>query len=180
MFRYYTQNSNLFAFEIAVVCAMVTIICLFKGKREPSEWTKHLRHTAVTCLMVTFLVACLVIVPSDPRESFYSFMIKGDNIYIHTLCPLLMLTYHLAFTGFRKYRFRHAVFTGIPTVLYGSVNLCLVYQRKLPPPYPFFNVHGQKWYITTLYAIAIPFGSMLLAYVIGKLGIRKRRDSIPL
>ncbi len=90
LFRYYTQNSNVWAFYAASACAVGDLVSLGRGRAIPG-WLRALRYVSVCCLMVTLIVPVTVLVPSGTSGSLRSFMLEGRLLYLHTLCPLAML-----------------------------------------------------------------------------------------
>lgn len=153
LFRYYTQDSNVLALIACCICLVQNVLCLCRGCRMPG-WTRKLRYYAACCLMVTLLVAGCLLAPLDPKRSFVGFMLEGKYLYLHTLCPLLMLATLYVHPGPRL-REKHALKSLIPTLIYGAVLLTLNAKGVFSGPYPFLKVRDQEAYVTITGCISV-------------------------
>ena len=79
LFRYYTQDSNLLALGVCILCLVQGIRCL-TGKRMP-RWVRSLRYYSACCLLFTLLVAGFLLTPVDSDLSFFSFMLEGKYLF---------------------------------------------------------------------------------------------------
>ena len=171
MFRFYTQDSNILALAVCAVCAVCTAFCLATGRPLPL-WTARLKHMAAVCLMVTFIIATCVLVPMEPQNSFRSFMLEGPMLYMHTLCPLVMLASYLLLQRGVPFAWYNAFVPVIPTVIYGLVSIAMNLKRVYSGPYPFLRIHEQPPAVTVAWCIAIVAGTFVLALAMGKLCVQ--------
>ncbi len=162
MLRFYTNSSNLFALAVCILSAFVTAWTLISGRLERPAWTKLLRHTAATCLMITFLIAAFVLVPSNSRgtwlsmrREFIRFMLKDAYLHLHTLCPLVLLFSFSLLDDPRPLSLRHTLWPVGCTLVYGLITLFMVGTYRYGAPYPFFQIHSQPVYITVLWCTGI-------------------------
>ena len=167
MLRYYTQSSNVLALLTCTLCAATEIICLVRGQALPG-WAQMLRYVSACCLMVTLIVAACILVPTDPGESFRSFMLEGTLLYLHTLCPLVMLAGCLL-SGGPKLTAAHALIPLIPTLTYGVITLVMNARKVYSGPYFFFRIHQQPWYMTVMWFAIIIAGNYAIAFLLSKL-----------
>ena len=172
MLRYYTNDSNILAMAVCAVCLPVGLFCLLKDRPLP-KWMQRIRHIAASCLMVTFIVAACILVPMEAHNTFYDFMIEGDYLYVHTLCPLLMLL-SVAVQGGKRLTAKHALAAVIPTAIYGAVSIFMNIRGAYEGPYPFLRVMRQPVYMSVLWCIVIVGGNFCIAWLAGKLAGGKK------
>jgi len=153
MFRFYTQDSNVLAFICCLVCAVCGVKSLIRGVKIPA-WTRHLRFYAASCMTLTLLVASCLLVPSDPNRTFASFMLEGKYLYLHTVCPLVMLALFYLHPG-PQFREKHALLALVPTLIYGTILLSMNTGGAISGPYPFLRVREQAGYVTTAGCITV-------------------------
>lgn len=164
MFRYYTQNSNLLALIACVIC----LIGELRGRPKPG-----LRYLSACCLGLTLVMAGTILVHVEPDTSFYGFMLEGKYLYLHTLCPLLVIAQLLLQRG-PAYGERHALLALIPTCIYGAVSLVLNACGAYSGPYPFLRVLDQPGYATAVGCIAVLAVNYAAARLLA-LGTSRRR-----
>lgn len=175
--RFYTQSSNLWALMGCSLCAIAEIMCLANGQALP-DWTRLIRFVFTACLMVTMIVAACILAPMDKNATFHQFMLEGHLLYLHTVCPLMMLLSCLLHAG-APLNARHALIAIIPTAIYAAILLTLNIRRIYSGPYFFFKVYEQPIYMSILWCIVILGGNFLIAWlltraqgVLGQLFIR--------
>ena len=169
MFIYYTQDSNILAMVVCAVSVAYTLVCLLLGRENRPMWIRRLKHVAASCLAVTLIVEVCVLVPMNcrrlsdfPRE-FRNGMLSGEMLYMHTVCPLLMIFSFLFLEPGKRLRGNVAVAL-IPTVIYGAVSLYMNYIRAYIGPYPFLYIYIQPVYMTVIWMIVIVGGAGLIAW----------------
>jgi len=153
MFRYYTQDSNLLALILCIICAVHGIKGLRRGKQQP-VWVRWLRYISACCLTLTLLMAGILLVSVEPGRTFHSFMLEGKYLFLHTLCPLLAIAQLFCQEG-EGYGERHALLALFPTIVYGAVSLILNACGAYSGPYPFLRVLEQPGYATAVGCIAV-------------------------
>ena len=168
-YRYYTNDSNILAMVICAVSAACTLVCLLRRDFRRPMWIRRLKHMAASCLMVTFIVAGCVLVPMECRKpgdfwrEFRDFMLRGDLLYLHTVCPLLLAVQFLLLETGRPMR-GNVYVALIPTLIYGSVSLYMNYIRAYIGPYPFLYIYIQPVYMTIIWMVVIFGGAALIAW----------------
>jgi len=166
MLRFYTQSSNVLAMFVCAVCAACEIVCLVRGCALPG-WAQLMRYVSACCLMVTMIVAACILVPMNPGESFRGFMLEGGLLYLHTVCPLVMLA-GCMIAGGAKLTAVHALIAVIPTVIYGIITLVMNFKRIYAGPYFFFQIYRQPWYETVMWMAVIIAGNFIVSWLVGK------------
>lgn len=169
MFIYYTQDSNIFAMAVCAISVVCTLICIIMGMNKRPVWIRRLKHVAASCLAVTLIVEMCVLVPMNcrrladfPREFRYG-MLYGEMLYMHTVCPLLMIFSFLFLEPGKKMR-GNVYIALVPTIIYGSVSLYMNYIRAYIGPYPFLYIYIQPVYMTIVWMIVIVGGAALIAW----------------
>lgn len=168
--RFYTNSSNVLAMFVCAICAVTGAVCLIFGLDMP-RWAQVLRYVAACCLMVTFVVAACILVPLDPGATFRGFMLKGGNLFVHTLCPLLMLAGYILSAG-EPLNVKHAALAIVPTVIYGVITIIMVSKHIYTAPYFFFRVTVQPWYDTVKWMAIIVGGNFAVSWLLTKMQIR--------
>ena len=170
--RFYTNSSNVLAMIVCTVCAAAGAVCLIFGIDMP-RWIQVLKYVSACCLMVTFIIAACILVPLDPGATFRGFMLKGDYLYVHTLCPILLLaSYMLA--GGQPLTAGHAAIAVIPTVIYGVITITMVCRHVYAAPYFFFKVTQQPWYETVKWMSIIVVGNFIVSWLLTKIHLHLR------
>lgn len=167
MLRFYTQSSNVLAMFVCAVCAACEVVCLVRGCALPG-WAQLIRYVSACCLMVTMIVAACILVPMNPGESFRGFMLEGGLLYLHTVCPLVMLAGCLI-DGGKPLTAWHALIAVIPTVIYGVITLIMNAKHVYRGPYFFFEIYRQPWYATAMWMAVIVGGNFVVSWLLGKL-----------
>ena len=167
MLRFYTNSSNVLAMFVCMICAVCEIACLVRGCALPG-WTQLLRYVSACCLMVTMIVAACILVPTDPTATFKSFMLRGDLLYTHTLCPLVMLAGCMIHGGVRLTA-AHAALAVVPTIVYGVITLIMNAKKIYTGPYFFFRIDRQPWHTTVMWMAVIVVGNFVVSWLLGKL-----------
>lgn len=153
IFAYYTQISNL-------LTLISSVVILFT---DAASW---LRYTSACMLIMTFLVTTCILAPLG--GGYKKFMISGNGLYHHTLCPILSVTSYIMWE-------KHSSLWFIPvaiTFVYGIIMLVLNWKGRVDGPYPFFRVNHQSRLATVLWMAVltgmITLISMSLIWVTGR------------
>ena len=166
MLRFYTQSSNVLAMFVCAACAVREAVCLVRGCALPG-WSQLLRYVSACCLMVTMIVAACILVPMNPGESFRGFMLEGGLLYLHTVCPLVMLAGCLI-AGGKPLGAQHALIAVLPTLAYGIITLVMNAKRIYSGPYFFFRIYQQPWHHTVMWMAVIMGGNFVVSYLLGR------------
>ena len=143
IFRYYTMDSNILAGLFSIPMAFFALRALCTGRSFPA-WAHTLRWVATTCIMITFLVVVVFL------SSLYGLanMNSNENLYLHTVTPLLCLVSFL-FLEQGPISFRGYGWTLLPTAVYGVLYYIMVVGTAIWPDFYGFNMGG-KWYISVI------------------------------
>lgn len=178
MFRYYTQDSNLLALIVCIICGVEGLKCLCKGKILPA-WMRRLRYCCASCLMLTLLVSGLLLAPMDKDLGFSGFMLEGKYLYLHTICPAIGIVQLFVQPGPRFHE-RHALGALVPTVIYAAILLAINAAGVFSGPYPFLRIREQEGYVTAVGCIAVlgvAYASARILAALTCLGRKKRRTT---
>ena len=153
-FLYYTNWSNI----LAVVGAIASLYCLFKGIRIPKALAIF-KLAATLMLTVTMLVVVFVLAPTIGWHVLFDL---GGMIFLHLLIPLLAIVDFLYLSDMDPFSRRDVVYSLIPMLIYavGIITVLLIAGNDDLAPYPFLRIHTQPLLATILWLI----GLALLAY----------------
>jgi len=161
--EYYTVLSNLFAF-------LISILYLYYYKQK-NKLVNNL-YFITTCMMtLTFLVVFFILAPMYDFD-YYWLMFKGSNLFMHTLCPSLMIVNYLFFNKNKNNVFLPLIVTGI----YGIILITLNLFKVVDGPYPFLKVYNQSVYMSILWILIIFFLNLLISFSLVKLNSKLKVD----
>ena len=166
-FRYFTVDSNLLA-ALASLLLLIAQLRRLRGGKSPSRGLLAFKFVGTAAVGVTFFtVFCFL-----GTLYGYGSMVRGVNLYMHLLTPLLaMLGFCLLETS-PALRFP-CVFLGvIPTALYGAVYFAMVVPEKRWPDFYGFNMGGHWPISCVLMAAATLLISLGLWSLRGAVGRR--------
>ena len=161
-FQFYTQDSNYLAMA-ASLCFCLYGVKQLRGEGEMPQWVRSFRYVTVSCLMVTFFVVILVLMPMM-GENALSMLYGGSMLYQHTLCPILAAVSFFAFEPVERLSKGEILKALIPTLAYALVTIILNLCRVIEGPYPFLMVYAQPWYASVMWCIVILGIAGLLAF----------------
>ncbi len=152
-FFYYTQDSNYLAMA-ASLCFCVYGVKQLRGNGEMPRWIHSFRYVAVSCLMVTFFIVILVLMPMM-GENALSMLYGGSMLYQHTLCPILAAVSFFTLEPAGPIPKRAILKALIPTLVYALVTIVLNLCRVIEGPYPFLMLYTQPWYASAMWCVVI-------------------------
>ena len=164
LFRYYTDDSNYFAF----VNTVILLIFLIRNKELP-KWLIKMRYVAALLMALTFVVTAAVLAPMKGAE-YFSLFVDGAKLYQHTFCPIL---FFISYFGLERQvpEEKKCIMCGmIPTIVYGIVLVILNLLRVVDGPYSFLRVYNQPIYMSAFWLVTIYGAAYLMAYGVWKLG----------
>ena len=119
-FRMFTVLSNMF---VGVAAAM-TIPFAVDGIRQRNyhlpRWIVNLTFSSVTCITLTFLVALTIL---SPQAGFARMMLKGSNLFLHTVVPVLAIVSFLFVNAYHTIKFKTTFLAMVPMFVYAMVYL---------------------------------------------------------
>ena len=152
-FQFYTQDSNYLAMA-ASLCFCLYGVKHLRGEGDMPQWVRTFRYVTVSCLMVTFFVVILVLMPMM-GENALSMLYGGSMLYQHTLCPILAAVSFFAFECKAQLPKVEILKALIPTLVYAVAAIILNLGRVIEGPYPFLMVYAQPWYASVMWCIVI-------------------------
>lgn len=166
-FQFYTQDSNYWAMAVSFLYCIYAIRKICRGEELPG-WIHSLRYISICCLMVTFFVVLMILMPMAGENALYM-LYGGSMLYQHTLCPLLAAFSFFTFEGKNVLPKTEVVKAMIPTFLYALITIVLNIFRVLEGPYFFLMAYRQPWYISVMWCFVILCIAGLLAFITLKL-----------
>lgn len=168
VFQYFTENSNFFAL-FACACEAICITRFLRRGTPIPRWSRILKYIAVCCLMMTFLVVFLVLIPwaySAGYDGIKMLLMAGAQPFMHAICPLLAFISFVFLETDLPLK-RSIIWLGAaPVFLYGAVSTTLNVLRVMVGPYPFLFVYQQPIWASVLWIIAMcAFGTVIAAAV---------------
>lgn len=161
-FLFYTTDSNLF-------CLTGCLLFLaHAGKREAAvpNGVHLLRYVSTCTVALTFLVVVTILAPAS--HNYFSILLGGSMLWLHTLCPLLSIISLIFFEGEVPLERRDTLYALIPTALYAAVFIVLNLLRLTSGPYFFLLVCDQPVWMSAVWLAVIFGAALLLAWAILK------------
>lgn len=125
VFRYFTVLSNL-------LCALASVIAaVFHAAGSLPFWASVLRYAATCAVTVTFATVVLFL---GPAYGGVKELIKGQDLFLHVICPLLALVTYFFFDKVRTGRM-FMILGALPVLLYG-----ILYMYKV-----LYAPEGRRW-----------------------------------
>ncbi len=163
----YTEDSNIFMLLSCILSASFSVNCLIKNKIAPPKWVKTFKYIAVCMVSLTFLVVIFVLAPMiGGIEGYKMMMLKGDMLYMHTLCPIISIIGFLMFENEPALEKKHMLYALVPTFLYAAITIVLNITHTIIGPYPFLMVYRQPIYMSVIWCIVILLAAFFVAFVI--------------
>lgn len=161
-FLFYTTDSNLFC----LIGRLIFLTYVGKGKSAVPRGVHLLRYVSTCTVAVTFLVVVTILAPAS--HDYFSVLLGGSLLWLHTLCPLLSMISLIFFEGEPPLERRDELIALIPTALYAAVFVVLNLLRLVRGPYFFLLVYDQPLWMSALWLVLILGIALLLAWSIRK------------
>jgi len=166
LFRFYTEDSNIFALFACAVCAAYTARNLKTGVSALPRWVKTFKYMAACCLAVTFVVVVCILAPTMGAGGFRLMLLSGSMLYHHLLCPAAVLISFIFLETDPPLARKHTYLAMIPTAVYAAVTVILNIAKVMVGPYPFLRVYEQPAYMSAVWFVVILGGAYLLAWAL--------------
>ena len=156
-FAYYTEDSNC----LSLIASCFTLFYLFQ--KDVPKPVQILKFMSVVGLSLTFLVVLFILIPMYDFN-FKWFLLEGDLLYFHLLCPIVAF---ISFVFFEEHHFekKDCLYAGLFTVIYSIILIVLNIIGVVEGPYPFLMVRKQSIFASILWGVlilgisyGIPFG----------------------
>ena len=166
LFRFYTEDSNIFALIACSLCAYYSLKCLKGHSSAIPLWVKTAKYMATCCLTVTFVVVVCVLAPTAGPGGYQMMLLQGSMLLHHFLGPVLAF---ISFVFLEKEPLlpkKYSFYALIPTLIYAVIILILNISHLIVGPYPFLHVYEQPVYITILWCIIIIGGAYIFTILL--------------
>ena len=164
LFRYYTQDSNLFLLIATVIWSACVARRLRDGVPVPC-WVRVLKYMATCTVALTLTVVMAVLAPMGV-DSMRNLLFSGSMLWCHTLCPILAIVASVFFDTMPDLQIRDTAVALIPTVLYGIVSVLLNVLQIWYGPYPFLYVYEQPIWVSLVWIVVIVGGAWFLSFLL--------------
>lgn len=155
-FRFFTIDSNVLAAVSCLAMIPFDIRALKGDDTQLPSWVVKLRFAGTVVVTLTLLVVLCYLMPVQGAE----LMVAGGNLYLHLICPPLVIAAFLFFESGNLQR--RDAWIGVLTVLvYAVVYLVMVVALGKWPDFYNFNDNNTWPYFFT--------GIMLFTYLISRL-----------
>ena len=123
-YHLFTILSNMLMAAAAAMCIPYTVDGLRRHNYHLPRWYVGLMFMGTTSVAVTFLVAVTVLAPA---AGFYRVLIWSNNLYLHTICPVLSILLFFFINSDHRIKFRSAFLAILPVTAYALVYLIMVF-----------------------------------------------------
>ena len=123
-YHLFTILSNMLMAVAAAMCIPYTVDGIRNHNYHLPRWYVDLMFIGTTSVAVTFLVAITVLAPA---AGFYRVMIWSNNLYLHTICPILSILLFFFINSDHRIKLRSAFLAIIPVTAYALVYLFMVF-----------------------------------------------------
>lgn len=120
----FTILSSMLMAVAAAMCIPYTVDGLRYHNYHLPRWYVNLLFMGAASVTVTFLAALTVLAPA---AGFYRVMIWSNNIFLHTICPVLAILLFIFINADHKIRLRSSFIAIIPVTAYALVYLLMVF-----------------------------------------------------
>ena len=150
--RFFTVLSNLFVGVVSGIMFVWNIKNLMQDKNDYPEWLIVLKHTATTCVGVTFATVLFLLAPGHAilGKGFIN-LYFGSNFYMHLVTPILAMVSFVCFECSQVVSFKKTLWTLVPMVLYSILYCTMVViigeQNGGWPDFYNFTFGGHNWMI---------------------------------
>ena len=123
-YHLFTILSNMLMAAAAAMCIPYTVDGVRNHNYHLPRWYVDLMFMGTTGVTVTLLVALTVLAPA---AGFYRVMIWSNNLYLHTICPVLSILLFIFINSDHKIKLRSAFLAILPVTAYALVYLVMVF-----------------------------------------------------
>ena len=116
LFRYFTINANLFTALAAAFNIPFAIEGMRKKRFTYPKWAALFHYSGTICTTLTMFFSVCMISWFDPHLAF-----GGNNLFLHLVCPVLVLVSFFMVESDNRYTFRDSVLCLIPYFIYCAV-----------------------------------------------------------
>ena len=172
--RMFTTLSNILAAFAALMCLPFQIDGLRRDRYKLPFWIVIVMYVGAVGVFLTFFVALTII---SAYQGFVKAMLTNSNLYMHTICPILITILFVLVVSDGHIKFSHSFISVIPVVTYMILYFIMVFVvREWKDHY--YTDKFIPWPVSLLLIVAISFGVCQLLRVLHNLMNKRVNKSI--
>ena len=172
--RMFTTISNLIAAFAATMCLPFQIDGLRRNRYKLPSWVVVVMYVGVVGVFLTFFTAITVI---SAYQGFVKTMFRHSNLYLHTICPILISLLFLLVISDVKIKFIHTVIAMGPVLAYMLLYYIMVFVTKEWRDHYYTNAFI-PWQVSLILLLGVTFGICQFVRLIHNLNNKRVTKSI--
>lgn len=153
-YRFFTVDSNILAALCGLVLIPFNIKGIAAGEDRIPKWALTLKYIGTVAVSLTLIVVVVFLGPTQG----YALMFDGNCLYLHLINPLLAMVSFCCFETAVPLTKKQMLLGLIPTFVYGTVYLFVVWLFPIWPDFYGFT-RGGLWYVSY---IAMHVGTLII------------------
>ena len=122
-FRMFTVLSNMFVGVTAAMSIPFAVDGIRQQNYHLPRWIVNLTFVSTTCITLTFMITLFVL---SPQAGFVLMMVTGNNLFLHTIVPVISIASFLFINMYHTVKFRTTFCALIPVLTYAVVYIVSV------------------------------------------------------
>ena len=163
--RMFTTISNLIAAFAAAMCLPFQIDGLRRDRYKLPSWIVVVMYIGTVGVSLTFSMAVSVI---SIYQGFYKTMFNDSNLYLHTICPILIILLFLLVISDVKIKFIHTIIAMVPVLGYMLLYYIMVFVTKQWRDH-YYTDAFIPWPVSLVLLLGVAFGICQLVRLIHNL-----------
>ena len=172
--RMFTTISNLVAAFAATMCLPFQIDGLRRDRYKLPSWVVVVMYVGAVGVFLTFFVAITVI---SAYQGFVKTMFRDSNLYLHTICPILISLLFLLVISDVKIKFVHTIIAMGPVLAYMLLYYIMVFVTKQWRDH-YYTDAFIPWQVSLVLLLGVAFGVCQLVRLIHNLNNKRVTKSI--
>ena len=172
--RMFTTISNLIAAFAAAMCLPFQIDGLRRDRYKLPSWIVVVMYIGTVGVSLTFSMAVSVI---SIYQGFYKTMFNDSNLYLHTICPILIILLFLLVISDVKIKFIHTIIAMVPVLMYMLLYYIMVFVTKQWRDH-YYTDAFIPWPVSLVLLLGVAFGICQLVRLVHNLNNKHVTNSI--
>lgn len=172
--RMFTTISNLIAAFAATMCLPFQIDGLRRDRYKLPPWVVVVMYVGAVGVFLTFIMALTVI---SAYQGFVKTMFANSNLYLHTVCPILISLLFLLVISDVKIKFSHTLIAMGPVLAYMLLYYIMVFVTKEWRDHYYTNAFI-PWPVSLTLLLGVSFGVCQLVRIVHNLNNKHVNKSI--
>ena len=172
--RMFTTISNLIAAFAATMCLPFQIDGLRRDRYKLPPWVVVVMYVGAVGVFLTFFIAITVI---TAYQGFVKTMFNDSNLYLHTICPILISLLFLLVISDVKIKFIHSVISMGPVLAYMLLYYIMVFVTEEWRDHYYTNSFI-PWPVSLILLLGVSFGVSQLVRLVHNLNNKRVTKSI--